>query len=59
MVEETQKRYADDVTVQELVRLRAENERMKAALERIAQYDIQAWAMDAVKPHERIRKEEK
>jgi regulator of replication initiation timing len=32
MVEETLKRYADDVTVQELVRLRVENERLREAL---------------------------
>lgn len=32
MVEDTQKRYADDVTVQELVRLRVENERLQEAL---------------------------
>lgn len=32
MVEDTQKRYADDVTLQELVRLRVENERLREAL---------------------------
>ena len=32
MVEDTQKRYADDITVRELVRLRTENERMRKAL---------------------------
>lgn len=32
MVEDTQKRYADDVTVQELVRLRVENERLREAI---------------------------
>ena len=36
MVEETLKRYADDVTVQELVRLRVENERLREALRNIA-----------------------
>lgn len=32
MVEDTQKRYADDITLQELVRLRVENERLREAL---------------------------
>ena len=32
MVEETLKRYADDITLQELVRLRVENERLREAL---------------------------
>jgi hypothetical protein len=36
MVEDTQKRYADDVTVQELVRLRVENEQLREALQWIA-----------------------
>jgi len=35
MVEDTQKRYADDITVCELVRLRTENERLRKALKRI------------------------
>lgn len=58
MVEDTQKRYADDVTLQELVRLRVENERLRKALERIAQYDIQAWAIDALAPNTRIQQKE-
>ena len=36
MVEDTQKRYADDITLQELVRLRVENERLREALHTIA-----------------------
>jgi len=32
---EDQKRYADDITVQELVRLRVENERYRSALKEI------------------------
>lgn len=39
MVEDTQKRYADDITLQELVRLRVENERLREALEKIAAID--------------------
>ena len=39
----------------EIERLRAENERMAKALERIAQHDMQAIAMDALRPGERIR----
>ncbi len=35
MVEETLKRYADDITLQELVRLRVENERLREALKKI------------------------
>lgn len=40
--------------------LRAAEEitRMRTTLERIAQYDIQAWALDALAPHERVRKAE-
>lgn len=33
MVEETLKRYADDITVQELVRLRVENDKLKERIE--------------------------
>lgn len=36
MVDETQKRYADDITVQELVRLRVQNEIFGFALDCIA-----------------------
>jgi len=32
-----------------------ENERLRAALEKIAQHDMQAIAMDALRPGERIR----
>lgn len=35
-VEEAQKRYADDIMQQELVRLRVENDRMREALNQIA-----------------------
>jgi hypothetical protein len=35
MVELEQKRYADDITLQELVRLRVENERLREALNNI------------------------
>jgi len=35
MVEDAQKRYADDITTQELVRLRVENERLREALKDI------------------------
>jgi len=35
MVEIEQKRYADDITLQELVRLRVENERLREALKDI------------------------
>jgi len=58
MVEIEQKRYADDLTLQELVRLRVENERLRKALERIAQYDIQAWAIDAIAPNTRVQQKE-
>lgn len=40
------------------VRAAEEIIRLRTTLERIAQYDIQAWAMDALAPHERIRKAE-
>lgn len=36
LLETDRKRYADDVTVQELVRLRVENERLREALSAIA-----------------------
>ena len=36
MVEETLKRYADDITLQELVRLRVENGRLREALRHYA-----------------------
>lgn len=36
LLENDRKRYADDVTVQELVRLRVENERLREALRHIA-----------------------
>ena len=40
-------------------RLRAENERLREALEKIAQHDMQAVAMDALQPGTRIREEKK
>lgn len=43
----------------EIERLRAENERLREALEKIAQHDMQAVAMDALQPGERIREEKK
>jgi hypothetical protein len=43
MVEDTQKRYADDITVQELVRLRVENERLREALRIIADAIQSDW----------------
>ncbi len=43
----------------EVERLRAENERLRTALEKIAQHDMQAVAMDALQPGERIRPTEK
>lgn len=55
LLENDRKRYADDVTVQELVRLRVENEHLrkerddyKAVLERIAPHDIQGWVHQAL-----------
>ena len=42
MVEETLKRYADDITLQELVWLRVENERLREALKNFC---------DAFEPH--------
>jgi hypothetical protein len=42
MVEETLKRYADDITLQELVRLRVENERLRESLKNFC---------DAFEPH--------
>jgi len=43
MVEETLKRYADDITVRELVRLRTENERLREALRVIADAIQSDW----------------
>lgn len=43
MVEETLKRYADDITVRELVRLRTENERLREALKKIADATHSDW----------------
>ena len=40
---------------EENAELREENARLRAALERIAQHDMQAIAMDALRPGERIR----
>lgn len=48
MVEDTQKRYADDVTVQELVRLRVENERLREALQFYADKDTYT---EKIRPH--------
>jgi hypothetical protein len=39
----------------EIERLRAEIECLRGALEKIAQHDMQAIAMDALRPGERIR----
>jgi len=36
-------RHADDVTMQELVRLRVENERLREALKDIADYQKHGW----------------
>jgi hypothetical protein len=53
MVNDAQKRYADDVTLQELVRLRVENDRMKEALLKIknlsSEGHIKACAHSALK----------
>ena len=61
---------SDDILIQRLLRyqhptmddaarritqLKEENERMREALEKIAQHDMQAVAMDALQPGERIR----
>jgi hypothetical protein len=43
----------------EIERLCAENERLREALEKIAQHDMQAVALDALRPGERIRPTEK
>lgn len=48
MVEDTQKRYADDITLQELVRLRVENERLRKALSFYA--DKKAYT-ETIRPH--------
>ena len=45
MVEIEQKRYADDITLQELVRLRVENERLREALNKTAQYS--KWVLQS------------
>ena len=42
LLENDRKRYADDVTVQELVRLRVENERLREALQ-TAESWIDRW----------------
>ena len=51
MVEETLKRYADDITLQELVRLRVENERLREALKFYAKNHFPAsegpWGIDS------------
>jgi hypothetical protein len=44
------RRIADN----EIVRLKRENNRLRAALEKIALHDMQALAMDALRPGERI-----
>ena len=49
MVDDTQKRYADDVTVQELVRLRVENERLREALQHMVRWHDQLSANDIAK----------
>lgn len=43
LLENDRKRYADDVTVQELVRLRVENERLREALQKIANAVQSDW----------------
>lgn len=43
----------------EIERLQAREARLREALEKIAQHDMQAVAMDALQPGERIRGEEK
>jgi len=35
-----------------------EIERLRKALERIAQYDIQAWAIDAIAPNTRVQQKD-
>lgn len=48
-----------DEAADEIERLRTENARLREALEKIAQHDMQAVAMDALRPGERIRPTEK
>ena len=56
---------SDDVTRvlydahEEIERLRARETRLRKALEKIAQYDMQFIAIDALQPRERIRGEDK
>lgn len=44
MVNDGRTRYADDLTLQELVRLRVENERLRKALKKIA--DLEEVSVD-------------
>jgi regulator of replication initiation timing len=44
MVNDGRTRYADDLTLQELVRLRVENERLREALKKIA--DLEEVSVD-------------
>lgn len=46
---------AASAAADEIERLRAENERLRKALAKIAQYDMQFIAIDALCPDERIR----
>lgn len=41
LLENDRKRYADDITLQEFVRLRVENERLREALIKIADYETE------------------
>ena len=41
MVEIEQKRYADDMTLQELVRLRVENDKLKTAMQLILDHPVE------------------
>ena len=40
--------------IDEIELLRKERDRLREALSKIAQYDIQAWAIDALAPNSRI-----
>ena len=57
MVEETLKRYADDITLQELVRLRVENDELKERIETLQEVvrENHDTTLEIFKERERLR----
>jgi hypothetical protein len=57
MVEETLKRYADDITLQELVRLRVENDKLKERIETLQDVvrENHDTTLEIFKERERLR----